>query len=81
MTGSGFFQSPSYQPIRGESEAVSQKQKRVNTGSPNRVKIERQIQKGVKNRESKYEANPKPIVEVRKQVKNQNSIAEKFKSL
>lgn len=74
MKGSGFFQQQSYQPIPGESEAVGQKQKRVKTGSPNRVKIERQKQKGVKNRLSKYEANPKPIVKVRKQVKNRKNI-------
>ncbi len=34
--------------------------------------IERQKQKRVENRLSKHEANPKPIVKVRKQVKNRN---------
>ncbi len=49
-----------------------QNQKRVETESPSRVKIERQKQKRVENRLSKHEANPKPIVKVRKQVKNRN---------
>ncbi len=48
-----------------------QKQKRVETESPNRVKIKRQKQKRVENRLSKHEANPKPIVKVRKQVKTE----------
>ncbi len=53
------------------------KNRKVSKPGVQTVKIERQKQKGVENRLSKYEANPKPIVKVRKQVKNRR-IAENF---